>query len=158
MDTSTSWGIGFWVEEKWIAWQSIPGWKSDGHDIGWLEMVAIELALHTVISAGYKDIHLTFQSDNSGIVGAFKNGSSHNTPQNSILHHIIHLLHDYNLWVTTTWIPTKDNPSDSPSRGIFPPLQHLFSPLPKLPAHLSQFLKVPITFHTAHELPLESHT
>jgi len=65
MDASTSWGVGFWMEGKWIAWRSIPGWKSDGQDIGWLEMVTVELALHTVIGAGYKDVHLVFRSDNS---------------------------------------------------------------------------------------------
>ena len=60
MDASTSWGIGFWMEGKWIAWQSIPGWKNDGRDIGWLEMVAIEPALHAVIGVGHKDVHLVF--------------------------------------------------------------------------------------------------
>lgn len=152
MDASTSWGVGFWMEGKWIAWRSITGWKSDGRDIGWLEMVAVELALHAVIGAGYKNVHLIFRSDNSGVVGAFKKGSSRNSSQNSILRRIIHLFHDHNLWVTTAWIPTKDNPSDGPSRGIFPPLQHLFSPLPKLPAHLTQFLEAPITLHTSREL------
>ena len=146
------------MEGKWIAWQSIPGWKTDGQDIGWLEMVAVELALHTVIGAGFKDVHLVSQSDNSGIVGAFKNGSSRNAPQNSILRRIIHLFHDHNLWVTTTWIPSEDNPSNGPSRGIFPLLQCLFAPLPTLPAHLSQLLEAPITFHTARELQLKSHT
>jgi hypothetical protein len=140
MDALTSWGIGFWMEGKWIAWRSIPGWKSDGQNIGWLEMVAVELALHAIIGTGFKDVHLVFQSDNSGIVGAFKNGSSRNAPQNSIFRHIIHLFHDHNLWVTTAWIPSEDNPSDGPSCGIFPPLQHLFASLLKLPAYLSTIL------------------
>ena len=112
MDALTSWGVGFWMEGKWIAWRSIPGWKSDGQDIGWLEMVAVELALHAIIGMGFKDVHLVFQSDNSGVVGAFKNGSSRNAPQNSIFCHIIHLFHNHNLWVTTAWIPSEDNPSD----------------------------------------------
>lgn len=152
MDASTSWGVGFWMEGKWIAWRSIPGWKGDGRDIGWLEMVAVELALCAIIGTGYQDIHLIFCSDNSGVVGAFKNGASCNAVQNSILHHIIHLFHDHNLCVTTAWIPTKDNPSDSPSHSVFPPLQQMFSLLPKLPAHLTQFLEAPITFRTARVL------
>jgi hypothetical protein len=158
MDASTSWGIGFWMEGKWIAWRSIPGWKTDGRDIGWLEMVAVELALHAVIAAGYENVHLIFRSDNSGVVGALKCGSSRNAPQNSILHRIIHLFHDHDLWVTTTWIPTKDNPADDPSRGVFPPAENLFSPLPKLPSHLSQFLEPPITVCTVRALPLHIHT
>jgi hypothetical protein len=158
MDASTSWGIGFWMEGKWIAWRSIPGWKTDGRDIGWLEMVAVELALHAVIAAGYENVHLIFRSDNSGVVGALKCGSSRNAPQNSILRRIIHLFHDHDLWVTTTWIPTKDNPADDPSRGVFPPVENLFSPLPKLPSHLSQFLEPPITVCTVRALPLHIHT
>ncbi|KIM82142.1 hypothetical protein PILCRDRAFT_50145, partial [Piloderma croceum F 1598] len=55
---------------KWIAWRSIPGQKSDGWDIEWLEMVTVELALRTIIDAGFKDIHLIFWSDNSGVIGA----------------------------------------------------------------------------------------
>jgi hypothetical protein len=157
MDASTSWGIGFWMEGKWVAWRSIPGWKGDGRDIGWLEMVAVELALRTVINAGYNDVHLIFRSDNSGVVGAFKNGSSRNAPQNAILRRIIHLFHEHNIWVSTNWIPTEDNPADGPSRGVFPPFKDLFSPLPKLPAHLSDFLEAPISFRTNRELQLQSH-
>ncbi|CAL1715691.1 unnamed protein product [Somion occarium] len=41
VDASTSWGIGLVANGKWLAWQLKPGWKSDGRDIGWAEMVAI---------------------------------------------------------------------------------------------------------------------
>jgi hypothetical protein len=157
MDASTSWGIGFWMEGKWIAWRSIVGWKTNGHDTGRPEMVAIKLALHAVIASGHKNVHLVFCSDNSGVVGAFKNSSSRNAPQNSILRRIIHLFHNHNLWITTAWIPTEDNPADGPSRGIFPPVEYLFSPLPKLPSHLSQFLEPPITARTGRALSLRNH-
>jgi hypothetical protein len=158
MDASTSWGIGLCIDGKWAAWRSIPGWKSDERDIGWLEMVAVELALHVIISSGLRNVHLIFRSDNSGVVGAFKNGSSRNAPQNSILRHIIHLLHDHDLWVSTIWIPSKENPADGPSRGIFPSSDKLISPLPKLPHHLFLFLEPPITVRTAHALSLQLHT
>lgn len=102
MDASTSWGIGFWMEGKWIAWRTIAGWKTDWRDIGWLEMVAVELALTAIIAAGYRDVHFTFCSDNSGFIGALSSGSSCNTAQNLILHH---------LWVTTSWIPSEDLPT-----------------------------------------------
>jgi hypothetical protein len=156
MDASTSWGVGFWMEGKWIAWRCIDGWKSDGRDIGWLEMVTVELALTAIIAAGYKDVHLLFRSDNSGVVGALQSGSSRNSQQNSILRRIIHLFHDHNLWITTSWISTKDNLSDGPSRGLFPPVDDIFCPLPKLPAHLSKFLEPPITVCTARVLTIPS--
>jgi hypothetical protein len=152
MDASTSWGIGFWMEGKWIAWRAIAGWKADGRDIGWLEMVAVELALTAIIAAGYRDVHLTFNSDNSGVVGALSSGSSRNTAQNLILRRIIHFCNDHNLWVTTSWIPSEDNPADDPSRGVFPSVDKIFGPLPKLPPHLSKFVEPPITVCTARAL------
>ena len=130
MDASTSWGIGLWVDGKWLAWRHREGWNVDGRDIGWLEMVAVELALTALIAAGFKDTHFIFHSDNMGVVGALGAGSSRNHQQNSILRRIIHLFSHHGIWVTTKYIPTKQNPADNPSRGIFPPASDIFSPLP----------------------------
>jgi len=85
VDASTSWGIGFIMDGKWLAWPLIPGWKSDNCDIGWVEMVAVELALHAIITAGIQNAHLIFCSDNSGVVGAMKVAMSCNYQQNGIL-------------------------------------------------------------------------
>jgi hypothetical protein len=144
MDASTSWGIGFWVDGKWIAWKHKVGWDADGRDIGWLEMVAVELALTALISGGFTAVHFIFRSDNMGVVGALRGGSSRSHHQNSILRRIIHLFHRHNIWVTTKYIPSKDNLADNPSRGIFPAVKDIFRPLPKLPAHLLKFLDPPI--------------
>ena len=45
VDASTGWGIGLVLDGRWLAWQFQDGWKSDGRDIGWAEMVAVELAV-----------------------------------------------------------------------------------------------------------------
>lgn len=52
VDASTSWGIVLVIDGQWQAWQLVPGWKSDGRDIGWAEMVAIEFVTHTVVAMG----------------------------------------------------------------------------------------------------------
>ena len=44
VDASTSWGIGLSVGNQWAAWRLVPGWNTRGHDIGWAEAVALELA------------------------------------------------------------------------------------------------------------------
>ena len=44
-DASTSWGIGLVIDGKWLAWQFKEGWRSEGREIGWAEMVAVELAI-----------------------------------------------------------------------------------------------------------------
>jgi len=35
VDASTSWGIGFVMNGKWLAWKLKPGWKIKGREIGW---------------------------------------------------------------------------------------------------------------------------
>lgn len=50
VDASSSWGIGFIMEEKWLV-PLIPGWHSDKRDIGWAEMVAVELVLSSMLAS-----------------------------------------------------------------------------------------------------------
>jgi hypothetical protein len=85
VDASTSWGIGFIMDGRWLAWPLIPSWKSDDRDIGWAEMIAVELALCAIITAGIQNAHLIFHSNNSGVVGTMKVAMSCNYQQNSIL-------------------------------------------------------------------------
>lgn len=89
VDTSTSFGIGFLFNSHWLAWQLLPGWQRDNCDIGWAEMVAIDLGLRTLIHSGLHDCHLVFHSDNQGVVGALHASRSRNSAQNEILHHIV---------------------------------------------------------------------
>ncbi len=76
VDASTSWGLGLVLDRKWLAWELIQGWKSDGRDIGWAEMVVIELGLRTLIAKGLKDCHIVIHSNNQGVVGALLAGYS----------------------------------------------------------------------------------
>jgi len=45
VDAATSYGIGVVFGCHWESWKLLPGWNSHGRDIGWGEMVAIELGL-----------------------------------------------------------------------------------------------------------------
>lgn len=85
VDASTSWGIGFVVGNKWLAWELQQGWNSDGRDIGWAEMVAVDLSVRALVNAGYKNCHIVLRSDNSGVVGALVAGRSRSPQQNAIL-------------------------------------------------------------------------
>jgi len=42
-DASSGFGIGITIGNKWHAWHLLPGWKSDGQDIGWAEAVGFKL-------------------------------------------------------------------------------------------------------------------
>ncbi|KDN36647.1 hypothetical protein RSAG8_10689, partial [Rhizoctonia solani AG-8 WAC10335] len=69
------------------AWALKPGWKSAGRDIGWAEMIALEIALLALVDGGYRDCSIVIHSDNQGVIGAFEAGRSRNAHQNSALQH-----------------------------------------------------------------------
>ena len=111
---------------KWLTWEFKNEWRTDGREIGWAEMVAIELATWTLITANFKNCHITDRSDNQGIVGALKAGRLRGTQQNLILCEIVKLLQDNDLWNSTAWVSTSENSADGPSQGVFPRKSHYF--------------------------------
>jgi hypothetical protein len=145
VDASTSWGIGFTWQGHWLAWKLLPGWKAEGREIGWAEMVAVELAYLTIIASGLSQCHIVICSDNQGVVGALKNESSRNSHQNTILRRIITYTQQHGIWLTSKWIPTADNVADGPSRGIFPPSSLLYPYRPTLPFKLRPFVSHPVS-------------
>jgi hypothetical protein len=147
VDASTSWGIGMILDDKWLAWQFKEGWQIEGYEIGWAEMVAVELAVHTLIAGNFRNCHIRVQSDNQGVVGALKAGRSRGTNQNMILHEIVKPIQNHDLWISTTWVPTLENPADGPSRGSFLGKDSLCSHPPALPAHLTRFIQRPVDYH-----------
>jgi hypothetical protein len=147
VDASTSWGIGLVLDGKWLAWQLKEGWRSDQREIGWAEMVAVELAIQTLVTGKYQNCHIIVRSDNQGVVGALKAGKSRGTQQNLILREIVKLIQHYDLWVSTLWIPTLENPADGPSRGLFPGRDALCPFQPKIPSHLTTFIHKAVDYH-----------
>ncbi|KAG6887565.1 hypothetical protein C0992_011788 [Termitomyces sp. T32_za158] len=51
---SSGWGIGFVHNDRCMAWKLTPGWNADGRDNNWAEMVAVELGLLVIASAGFQ--------------------------------------------------------------------------------------------------------
>lgn len=146
VDASTSWGIGLVLNGKWLAWRLKNGWRGDGRDIGWAEMVAVELAMHTLVAVGFKLCHVKLRSDNAGVVGALKHDMSRNSAQNLIIRKILNIFHDHDIWLTVEWVPSLDNIADGPSRGIFPPRSSLLPFPPKVPSHLKPFVNPSVTY------------
>lgn len=140
VDASTLWGIGLVLDDKWLAWPLKVGWKSDGRDIGWAEMVAVDLAVKTLIKASYTNCHIILKSDNTGVVGALTAGCSRSIQQNFILRHIVDFFQAHNIWLTIQWVSTGSNKADGPSRGVFPPKSLLFPFPPPVPAYLKDYV------------------
>jgi len=147
IDVSTGWGISLILNGKWLAWQLTDGWNSRGWEIGWVEMVAVEFAAQTLITAKFKECHIIVHSDNRGVVNALKAGRSRGSQQNLVLHEIVKLIQDHKLWVSTTWIPSAENPVDNPSRGKFPGKELLYAFPPKLPFHLVGLVYKPMSYY-----------
>jgi hypothetical protein len=75
VDASSSWGIGIIFDGQWDAWRFTPGWDRDGRNIGWAEIVAIELGLHFAVHNGHTNSHFLIKSDNQGVIHAIKGGN-----------------------------------------------------------------------------------
>lgn len=118
VDASSSWGIGVILGGEWDAWRLHAGWDKDGRNIGWAEIVAIELGLRFAIHQGYSDIHFLVKSDNQGVIHAIQGGRSRSPEQNSVLQRITSLLSQYKFWISSLYVPSVDNLADPPSRGL----------------------------------------
>jgi len=110
-------------------------------------MVAVKLAVWTLITAKFKECHIIVHSDNRGVVDALKPGRSRGSQQNLVLCKIVKLIQDHELWVLTTWIPSTENPADNPSRGKFPGKELSYAFPPKLPFHLVGLVHKSVSYH-----------
>jgi hypothetical protein len=140
VDASSSWGIGVVFAGEWEAWRFSTGWDTDGRNIGWAEIVAIELGLLFAVHKGFSDTHFLIKSDNQGVIHAIKGGKSRSPTQNLVLQHITSLLSQHKLWISSLYVPSVDNLADPPSRGYpavgFP--RAISSPT--LPSYLLPFM------------------
>ncbi|CUA71572.1 Dynein heavy chain domain-containing protein 1 [Rhizoctonia solani] len=153
VDASTSFGVGVHLGGRVRAWVLKKGWKSSGRDIGWAEMIALELALLALAAAGYSNCSIMIHSDNQGVIGAFQTGRSRNTHQNAALQRIQSLVLDRNIQVSLTYVHTDENLADAPSRGIIASTDTHF-PSFDLPSHLDKWLR---PFATMFHLPIGEH-
>ena len=118
VDASSSWGIGIILDGEWDAWKLSHGWDTNGRNIGWAEIVAIELGLLFAIHRGYSDVHFLIKSDNQGVIHAIEGGKSRSPEQNTVLQHITLLLSNHKFWISSLYVPSLDNLADPPSRGL----------------------------------------
>lgn len=140
VDASTTWGIGFVADDRWLAWELRPGWKSDGRDIGWVEMVTVDLSVRALVNARFTNCHIVLKSDNSGVVGALTAGRSRSLQQNAILCRIVDTFQSSSIWLTIIWLPSASNKADRPSCRSFPSKRTLFPFPPRIPPYLMPFV------------------
>ena len=138
VDASSSWGVGVVFDGEWDAWRFSTGWNTDGRNIGWAEIVAIELGILFAIHKGYSHSHFLVRSDNQGVIHAIEGGKSRSPSQNSVLQRITTLLAQYELSISSLYVPSLDNLADPPSRGL-PAIGRSKSHSFHLPSYLHPF-------------------
>jgi hypothetical protein len=151
-DASSSVGVAITIGNKWRAWRLLPGWKSDNRDIGWAEAVGFELLVRTILMSETPGTHLKVYGDNRGVVEGWWKGRSKNRPTNTVFRRIHKLTVSSSCIIHTRYVPSKINPADDPSRGVYPPT-FLLLPALVIPSELTPF----ITNFDADPLPTELH-
>jgi hypothetical protein len=144
VDASSSWGIGIVFNDEWDFWKLRPGWEKDGRNIGWEEMVAIELGLMFAVHQNFSDIHFVIKSDNQGVIHAIQGGKSRSHQQNLVLQRITALLSYHKIWISSSYVPSLENLADLPSRGL--PVPNCVRSISSftLPSCLQPFLTRPL--------------
>jgi hypothetical protein len=143
VDASTSWGIGLILGSGagWDAWALTDKPRSPFQHIGWLEAVAVELALHVLVARGVHSSHILIYSDNQGVIGAWNRGRGRNPEINLSIRRAELLAHEHAIALSFNFVDSEDNLADPISRGILGPVeQHLASSFP-LPVDLRPFLR-----------------
>jgi hypothetical protein len=123
-DASTSWGVGVVIGNEYDRFKLTEGWENwdgDPKDIGWLEFVGVELAIHFLIKKHrLRNRHILIHVDNQGVVGAWNARVSRNPAQNTVLARIIRMLLHVQCFISMEYVASAENPADAPSRGLSP--------------------------------------
>lgn len=139
VDASTDWGIGIVLESRWNAWTLVQGWKGSGRDIGWLEAIAVELAVRILFDQGLSNSTIIIHSDNQGVIGAFRHGRSRNFHVNLCIRRVEALAMASNVLHLLTYTESAKNKADPISRGEIGSLSSRL-PSPELPSELVNFI------------------
>jgi len=127
-DASSGTGIAIWINGTWRAWRLLPGWNTDGLDIGWAEAIGMEFLTRSLLTRCTENTCLKIYGDNRGVVKGWWKGRSRNKATNSIFKHIHKISAAAKCTILTRYIPSAHNPADDPSHGKYPPPQTPLTP------------------------------
>jgi len=105
--------------DLWYAWSLLPGWKADSRDIGWAESIALELAI--LVDEGYHNCSIIIRGNNTGVIGAYDKGRSHNIPRNESICHITSSIVPNNILFVPVYMASAFNRADPISHCILVP-------------------------------------
>ena len=138
-DASSGFGVVITIGPRWRAWQLADRWKSRGRDIQWAEAISFELLALCVCSFSGEGEHILLHGNNRGVIKGWWKHCSANKPTNQVFRRVIQLSELSGKVIHTKYIPSAKNPTDGPSRGIYPPHSLLLDPI-ILPSEVRPFL------------------
>lgn len=139
-DASSGVGVGIWIGGHWRAWRLLPGWKSEGRDIGWAEAIGFEFLVRTIVRIKSEEItHIRVFGDNKGVVEGWWNGRSRNRQINEVFRRVHHVSEIKNCSFYSRYVASASNPADNPSRGRFASRNLLLPPI-IIPSPILPFL------------------
>lgn len=141
VDASTLWGIGLIHEPLWDAWHLRSGWRGPCRDIGWLEAVAVELAVLSLQAGGFHDQHILVRSDNQGVIGAWEKGRGRNFEVNLCIRRTNVIAAACGIDLSFLYVPSAINLADPISRGELGSASHQVSYTFELPEALARFIE-----------------
>lgn len=150
-DASSGTGIAIIIGDRWRAWHLRKGWQTlDGaKDIGWVETVRFELLIQHLIEMGGSERNFRVYGDNQGVIEGWNNRHSRHLAVNSVFRRIFSLIHDSVALYSfhPTYITSKTNPADTPSRGIYSSTKFPLPTFP-IPSALQPFIVDPFCVST----------
>jgi hypothetical protein len=138
-DASSGVGIGIVVGNQWRAWRLVPGWQTDGRDIGWAEAVGFEFLALALCAACQPGQFFRVFGDNRGVVEGWWKGRSRSWETNKVFRRIHTIADTYQCTFITRYVTSSQNPADGPSRGLYPSATRLL-PAIRIPDALQQFV------------------
>jgi len=97
------------------------GWKHGDRDIGWAELVALELAILWLVQSDFADCEVMVKGYNTGIIGVFNKGWSHNISHNAAICRMASSLVPFNMTIFPLYVSSAANRADPVSCGTLGP-------------------------------------
>lgn len=116
-------GCGVMIDDESKSWRWKPGFKPE---VMWAEAIAVELAVRRLVSQ--RRSHSEILCDNEGVVRSWNRGGSTNPMVNKVILSILQVLVQNGCWLTMSWISSRQNLADKPSRSLDKTRQMVWDP------------------------------
>ena len=102
--------------------------------------MALELAVLWLVMQDFADCEVAIKGDNTGVIGAFNKGHSHNVSRNAAIRRMAAPLVPLNITVLPVYVASVVNSADPVSHSTLGPQEFCLGCYLDLPLELSQYI------------------